>query len=310
MSAGPATLKLQTSGDETIEGFALTETYEVFTTDSSDGPLEVLNAPGLPVFGAGSSFDALSRALSRRPIRQNDSTNHWLVEVTYSRETGTSQQDKQNPPTLRPVKRSAKVRWVEEAVMEDLDGNPILTSAKTPFNPPMTMAVPHLVLSFQRWESSFNSSTITQYVGAVNSTTFGGRAPSRVLCTNIEASEEWEQDGDGNLQRYWLATYEFEVKDGFFSGWNPVRVLDADFWFIDPGDNKRKPIFVDVNGNYHGDPADANGATPVPSPVPLSGVPGSVGDVLQPAELPGSAHYLEFDMYYEADFNALGLPLY
>ena len=304
MSAGPANLMNVQRGELTANGWTQVHTYQVFTTDGTDGPDVVLSASGLPAFGASLAYDALSRVSRITPIKQSDATIHWEVEVEYSRETANSQ-DTQQPPTLRPVKRSASVRWTQRALQQDEDGEPIVTSAKTPFNPPIEIAIPHPVVRFTRWESSFTTSTIKAYVGKVNSSTFGAYDAGWVMCTNIEASEEWEQDADGNPQKYWMVTYEFEAcyddKDTF----RPLQVLDADFWFLDPGDsNKRKPIFVLENGNYTGD-AEAAGATPVPSPIPIS----SSGIVLQASEIPASIHYLEFNIYGQADFNALGLPV-
>lgn len=308
MSAGAASLLNRRRGEYSVAGWSFVDTYQVFTTDGTDGPDVVLTASGLPAFNAGSSIDPLARASRFTPIKQEDSTVHWQVEVEYARETG-NQLDQQNPPTLRPVKRSASIRWVEKALQQDKDGEPILTGAKSPFNPPITVQVPHIVARFQRWESSYSYTLIKTYAGKVNSTTFGAFAAGQVLCTNIEASEEWEQDGDGNLQRYWLVTYEFEAAEDW-DKWKPLKILDADFYFLDSGDSgARKLIYVDNTGTYGAvDDLEAD-AVPVPSPVPLSNNPATPGDVLQASELPDDANYLEFDIYDEVDFNALGLDL-
>lgn len=308
MSAGPASLMNVQRGELTAQGWTQVHTYQVFMTDGTDGPDVVLGASGLPAFGESLAYDPLSRVSRITPIKQEDATNHWHVDVEYSRETA-NQQDNQQPPTLRPVKRSASVRWVQRALMQDEEGDPILTSAKTPFNPPIEIQVPHPVARFTRWEESFSTSIIKQYVGKVNSTAFGAYDAGWVMCTNIEASEEWEQDEDGNPQKFCLVTYEFEACYDEQDTFRPLKVLDADFWFIDPADDKRKPIFVDADGTYHGDPNDANGATPVPSPIPLDGPAGDEGDVLQVSEIPADIHYLEFNIYGETDFGALGLPV-
>jgi hypothetical protein len=347
MSAGPATLKLRTSLNLTYEGAEVQDTYEVFTTDPDDGPDVVMAASGLPTFGAASTYDPLSRVSAVRPQRQEDATVHWLVEVSYSREKG-NQQDRQQPPTLRPVRRSASIRWVQKALQQGrtlytTDTPPvpyrqsILTSAKTPFNPPIEIQLPHPVARFVRWEESFSTQTMKDYVGKVNSTPFGAYDVGWVMCTNIEASEEWEQDADGNPQKYWMVTYEFEACYNESDTFDPIKVLDADFWFLDPSEadesKKRKSIYIKANGTYTGDSSEA-GATPVPSPVPISGGlvgdgpiwrlptdsddPGDierVGDILRPDEIddsgsqPSLIHYLEFNIYETADFNALGLPV-
>jgi len=315
MSAEAATLQNQSSGDETYEGFAYEEEWQVFTTDPTDTGAVVLTAANLPSFGAPFDGDPLARVSSRRPQQQLDSRLHWRVSVRYSREKG-NQEDKQQPPTLRPVKRSASIRWVEMALMQDVNGDPIVTSAKTPFNPPLVVSMPHPVVRFVRWEQSFSTATIRQYAGKVNSADFGIYVAGEVLCTNIEATEEWEQDADGNPTKFWMVTYEFEACNGFSDQWRPMRVLDADYWFIDPADSKRKPIFVDKDGTYHGDPDNANGATPIPSPVPLEGALGNsatstatIGNVLQAVDLPDFVNYLNFDIYEEVDFNDLNLPV-
>lgn len=306
MSAEAATL-IEESGDQTVDGLEYEQTWQVFTTSGTDAGAEVLLAANLPVMGAAYYADTQMRVSSRRPTKQRDANNHWHVAVRFTRQK-QNDQDRQQPPTLRPTKRSAKVRWIEQALMVDRDGDPILTSAKTPFNPPITISVPHSVVTFQRWESTFSTATQRDYVGKVNSGDFGVFAAGEVLCTNIEATEEWEQNADGALQRYWLVTYEFEASPSPFP-WNPFKILDADYWFIDPADDMRKPIFVDKNGTYHGDPDDAQGATPVPSPIPLDGPAGDLGDVLQVNEIPDDIHYLEFNIYEEADFGELNLPV-
>jgi hypothetical protein len=347
MSALPATLLLQDSGDETYEGFRYEETYQVFTTDASDNGQVALTASGLPSFDSPFSGDPLARVSSRRPTRQADSLTHWHVQVQYTRQRG-NQQDTQQPPTLRPVRRSASIRWVQKALQQgrtlytsDTPPVPyrqsILTSAKTPFNPPIEIQLPHPVARFVRWEESFSTQTMKDYVGKVNSTPFGAYDAGWVMCTNIEASEEWEQDADGNPQKYWMVTYEFEACYNESDTFDPIKVLDADFWFLDPSEadesKKRKSIYIKANGTYTGDSSEA-GATPVPSPVPISGGlvgdgpiwrlptdsddPGDierVGDILRPDEIddsgsqPSLIHYLEFNIYETADFNALGLPV-
>lgn len=338
MSALPATLLNIQRGERTAAGWNQVHTYQVFTTDGTDGPDVVVGAPGLPAFGAALTYDPTARVSRITPDKQGDATNHWHVDVEYSQETANSQ-DHQKPPTLRPTKRTAKVRWVERALQEDrpyeredgsFRGDPILTSAKTPFNPPITTSVPHPVVTFQRWEEEFTTQTLINYVGHVNSTPFGVYAPGWVLCTNIEASEEWEQDAEGEFRRYWLVTYEFEAACDHSDKFDPIRVLDADVWFIDMTDDERKALYVLPSGSYTGDATEA-GAILVPTPVPISGglvqdsgtgqfrLPTDsddpsdivrVGDWLTVQEIErGLTHHLEFSIYPEADFNELGLPV-
>lgn len=308
MSAGPATLLNIQRGELTVEGWTQVHTYQVFTTDGTDGPDVVLEASGLPSFNSALTYDPLSRVMRITPIKQRDATIHWEVEVEYGKERG-SQEDTQHPPTNRRTVRSFSIRWVEKALMEDEEGNPILTSAKTPFNPPITISIPHPVIRFQRWEDpgSLTTALVRQYAGKVNSTDVGAYVAGEVLCSNIEGTEQWEQDENGDLLLYCLITYEFEACVGVFDMFRPQRVLDCDYWFLDPTqDGKRVPIFVDKNGNYHGNPDDPLGATPAPTPVPLAASP--AGDVLQPAELPDAAHYLEWNVLGEVDFGPLNLP--
>lgn len=306
MSAGPATLKLRTTLNLTVREAEVQDTYEVFTTDSSDGADVVLTAAGLPTLNSASPYDVLSRVTAVRPMRQEDSTVHWLVEVSYSRGTGDNEQDHQQPPTLRPVRRYASVRWTQRALMQDEEGDPIVTTAKTPFNPPIEVAIPHPVVRFTRWESSFSTSIIKAYVGKVNSAAFGAYDAGWVMCTNIEASEEWEQDANGNPQKFWMVTYEFEACYDEQDTFRPLKILDADFWFLDTADsNKRKALYIDNTGTLGAEDDLAAGAIPVPTPIPL----GSTGAPIAAAALPAQAHYLEFNIYGEADFNVLGLPV-
>jgi hypothetical protein len=306
MSAGVATLKLRTTYNLTIREAEVQDTYEVFTTDASDGPDVVLSASGLPALSSASPYDILSRVTAVRPMRQEDSTTHWLVEVSYARGTGDNEQDHQQPPTLRPVKRSASVKWTQRALMQDEDGDPIITTAKTPFDPPLEVALPHPVVRFTRWESSFSSSIIKAYVGKVNSSTFGAYGAGWVMCTNIEATEEWEQDANGNPTKFWMVTYEFEACYDEQDTFRPYKILNADVFFLDTADsNKRKLLYIDNAGTLGAEDDLANGAVPVPKAIPLT----STGAPIAAAGLPASAHYLEFNIYAEADFGALGLPV-
>jgi hypothetical protein len=305
MSAGPATLLLQDSGDETAEGFTYEETYQVFTTAASDDGSVVLTASGLPGFGAAFSADPLSRVSSRRPIRQQDATNHWQVQIRYSRETG-QQIDNQQPPTLRPVQRSADVKWVTRALQQDKDGDPIVTSAKTPFNPPIEVSVPHPVVTFVRWEETFSTSTIKAYVGKVNASSFGAYDAGEVMCTKIAATEQWEQNADGEPTKYWQVTYEFEACYDASDTFEPFKVLDADFWFLDSSDSDtRKALYVDADGTLGTREDLSADAIPVPSPIPLD----ETGEPMVASRLPDDAHYLEFSIYGEAEFNDLNLPV-
>lgn len=318
MSAGPATLKNIQRGELTYQGWSQVHTYQVITTDGTDGPDVAITASGLPSFGSALTYDPLARVSRITPSKVDDgSTIHWEVEVEYSRETG-NQEDRQSPPTLRPVKRAATTRWVERALMRDKDGTAILTAARTPFNPPVTIQVPHPVVTFQRWEDTFTTDIKKAFEGKVNSDTFGAYEPGWVMCTKIDADEQWEQDAEGEPKKYWLVTYEFEACYDESDRFDPFRILNADYWFLDPDDGgKRKPIFVDKNGVYHGDPKNEDGATPVPSPVPLLGSPPGMPDfepagygrVLQADELPDAANFIELSIYSDVDFNLLQLPV-
>ena len=306
MPALAAELLNQTRTDESVEGYEIQELYQVRTTDASVDAFDVLAAPGLPALNSpfGSSF--LTRVSNRRPFRPDHrAPTYWHVEVAY-RKDRSSQEDRQNPPTLRPVVRSAGIRWVERALMMDKDDNAIITSAKTPFNPPLTASFPHPVVTFVRWEETFSTATQLQYGGKVNSETFGVYEPGYVLCSNIGASEQWELDASGVLKRYWQVTYEFEASPEL--KWRPAQILDADYWFIDPDDSKRKPIYVLPDGTYTGDPTE-EGAAPAPTPIPLKGEAPNLGNVLVPADIPEFLHFLEFNLHDQVDFNALNLPV-
>lgn len=302
MPALAAELLNQTRTDESVEGYEIQELYQVRTTDASVDAFDVLAAPNLPAMNTpfGSSF--LTRVANRRPFRPDHrAPTYWHVEVAY-RKDRSSQEDRQNPPTLRPVVRSAGIRWVRRAVMKDKDGNAFLTSAKTPFNPPYEMDFPHPTATFVRWQDTFTTATQLQYAGKANSVAFGAYEAGYVLCSDISASEQWELDAEGVLKRYWQVTYVFEASPEL--KWHPHQILDADYWFIDPDDDKRKPIYVMPDGTYTGD-ATEEGAAPIPTPIPI----GADGDIIDADDLPDDANFLEFNVTDEVDFNALNLPV-
>jgi len=305
MAAGIARLKLDERADETAEDFEYSQTWEVFTSDPADDANTVLAAPGLPLYGDAFPSDNGSRVSSRQPRRMDD-LYHWQIDVQYKRQK-QSDEEKQNPPTLRPVRRSASTRWVERALFKDRAGKIIATDGtNTPFNPPITVAVPHPVVTFTRWESSFSTSIQKAYCGKVNSTAFGAYDTGTVMCTDISASEEWEQNAFGQLQRYWQVTYEFEAAPhGDWDKYEPTYILNQDVFHMNPSGTKRLATYIDSAGSLGASDDLLADAIPVPYPVPIY----ENGLIIDIADLPDAAHFIEFHIYEPADFNALNLPV-
>lgn len=287
--------------------------------DATDDESVVLAASGIPALSSPHPLDPTSIVIRREAVRRSDEWSEWRVNVHYSRQSGSTD-DRTAPPTLRPVARSAGFRAVQKAVIKTLNGDPIVVpGTETPYDPPVQVLKYNPVVRFQRWEASFSTGTQKTYLGKVNSGQFGAYGPGEVMCTALDADEEWENDGNGTIRRYWRVLYEFEADE---DGWQP-RLQTADYFHIDPADSKRVPIFIGDDGtafDANDNPFTSSNGDAAPHPMLLyaQDIGGIVAGEIAPAANISSAiadgsfndkFTKVYDVHGEADFTALALPI-
>lgn len=224
--------------DEDQNGYRdYTVVYRVIT-DAITGPNEALNYASLPTRNSfysvaegvvsetntGASF----RGKGIRYQGKDESRKIFLVTVKFSDNPGTGQdKDPEQPPGLpwdAPADISTHSQKDKRAILLDLDGNMIASSAGEPYDPVQEVDDTHYILrivkNFLNIDLPFNAS----YRDAVNSDVFFGCAPETV---KVETPGAMERLWFGP-QKYFRLTWEFALKsnDDISEPGSPIAILD------------------------------------------------------------------------------------
>ena len=172
-----------------------------------------------------------------------------------------------------------------EDVDQDIDDEPIQNSAGEGFDPPLQKLWGDQVLRITRNEADFDYDQALSYLYHVNSGAFLGRAAGTALFTDIRAVRVYEA-----ATEYDRVTYEITFRT---TGpkWQ-LHVLDQGFRY-----KTGKPL-ADGSPQLESAKVDGELAT---KPVLLK----ADGTKLPDGE---DAHWLDFQVYDEADFDTLSLP--
>lgn len=218
-----------------------TRTFRVTCSTPKDGPSVVMAAASVPsVYGAYSSGnDSDSGALAERISVKEDGFCQWIAEVTYSTFTPDPAQNEDDPTNRAPVMRWSSALY-QVPVVEALDGTPIVNSAGDPFDPPIERDDKRMVLSYERYETTYSPALSVDYACAVNEDPFLGFAAGLARCNSIEAERHYEKG-----EWLWKVRYEFEFRR---EGWR-ARPLDQGFRYLDAAfkpqlirDDKSSPV--------------------------------------------------------------------
>jgi hypothetical protein len=269
-----------------------TRSFRVFTDDIRTGPIEVQAAAGIPrLFSSYFNYsateeDILSLCRRIRPQQSTDNPFEWVVTCEYSTRvldpallnlltggpfrgsrpqgSGDLQASDANPLNKIPDVRFSFITFQRPLEKDIVTGAPIVNSAGTKFDPPVTYDESVLVLTFTRNETVYNVALAAQYKDSVNSDIFLGFSPGYAKCVNIGGIRAFE-----NNQLYYKITYEFHIKyedpNGF--DWQPRPI---DMGYVDKNGAHIKPNGTDK--------------TPVPWPLNGAGLPLSVADAQNPAK--------------------------
>lgn len=198
MAAGTATLLRSGRGGSISDaGVEYEATFQVLTTDKSDGPAIVALANGIPrygdVYSVGNEIDFGIRAKSIVPTQDDKSPFRWEVRVVYSSNLGEDpDQILQPDPTLRP----AIVRWLHEEATEpmerDANGVLVATVLGEVFRPLPERTVYRPVLHVERNYLFFNDTLQFSYLDSVNSDNFLGGAPGTWRCKLLQVDPEFK----------------------------------------------------------------------------------------------------------------------
>ena len=209
------------------DGVARTATrmFTVATTAATDTPVTIQQAYHLGVPRKGDLYpgDGLLRCEAPVDVRAIG-PRLYQVTATYKTLTSGSQGGDQTNPLAQPATAAWSFSSSDEAIDEDIHGNPLTNVNGEPFDPPITRRQNDPVLTIQRNEKTFDYRRAIQYMakgGATNSGGFFGASKGQARIENISSSGRRFENGIG----YDPVIYEIQFRQ---DGWK-TRVLNQGF---------------------------------------------------------------------------------
>lgn len=213
----------------------------------------------------------------------------WLVSLNYA----TSQAENDNP-LLAPAEIEFGVVSYTARVERTVDNEPIVNSAGEPFDEPPEVEFNRPMVRITRnesYQSFLDRGVYLTYQDVVNSDPFMFANPGEAKMASVSG-----RYFVFNGSKYVAASYEIHFKQG---GWK-VRPLDQGYSIKEDGFTRK------TNGRWQRAArtiAITNGdGTSLDKPKLLNGNGGLLPD-------DGSPVFLEFKVYQERPFSALGLPV-
>lgn len=289
----------QGSADKDRDGRNYSRTFVVVLDDVTDGPL-VARLAVPPYIGEvykdadGDTLDTFVRCSSITPRQRNGTQLVYDVVAEYgarSDATETTYDD----PVLRPPDLSFEGALFRKAVVKDLDGKAVVTSAGQPYDPPLEIDVSRsrlVVVQNEEYAPANPLETMAgkvfAYNNTINAATFLDAEPGK-LRVRLRADRQFEND-----TYFWRVTYELDWHE---EGWLSEGEL------LDSGTIERKPkdgggfIFHDIiggDGEKVGDPWLLDGG----------------GEALSADDAAAEEwHYNQFRVYNSMPFVLIGLRI-
>lgn len=220
-----------------------------------------------------------------RVRQQAGQPRHWQIEAQYS-SAPTEQEQQEENPLNRPVKRRWRTNKYRQAIDRDINGHALVNSAGDYYDPPLEVDRSH-------WTCTITAnvpdvpSYILDYEDAVNNSaiTIGGIVAAQYTAKIDEIDiSELKIEGD---YEYYEFTYTLEFRR---EKWVPLKVLDQGM--------RAAPSFGSSDRVQIMD--NKTPPRPVSSPVLLNG---SAGVLVDPS--PETAVYNDHTVYYARPFGIL-----
>lgn len=263
-----------------------TETY-LYRTDAGTRPgfddiaADLGIAPGSPYADdadATAGRVQIKHKMSRPP--------HCMAEITVTWATNNPipEEDDPDPSTVR-ILWDLRPTIQQRYVLKDINEEPILNSAGTPFDGgiPVDVRLGQAVAKLKIDDADFDRDTVLALSGRVNSATFLGGAAGTVQL-DVTASEAYE-----GAFHFWNVEYQFNYDP---LGWQP-RPLDAGLYQLN---DEGIPVPIKFGDLIEG----GTDETKVPEPEPLKD-----GHVVLYADRPDECDFVIVDYFDEYDFNSL-----
>jgi len=204
----------------------VTDEHEALTaTDASSGLT-------IPSYGDAHPNDANGVVKVSNVTAAEEGFGYWTVTVTYTQPEGRA---RHRPVSDDPLDEPATVFWDigtrQDYAERDINGNPIVNSARQGFDPPVTVDVPQFFLVVQRNEPFFDVGLAKDMLLAVNSDTLTVEGvqvadPGFARCVSMRPIAPYQLSAE-----YVAVEYRFELADrieGAPAGTNPfyARIMD------------------------------------------------------------------------------------
>jgi hypothetical protein len=262
----------------------------VLSNNPNEDPVAVSNYGEIPTLG--DSYPTDSRAYCvHKSARQGTPEKErlkWTVTCKYATLTKEQKRRIDFPnPLDRPYEISSNFQTFTVICEKDIHGDVITNTVGQQFDPPVEKDDSRKVLTITKNYATHSGALGLAYQNAINSDTFLGAAPKTLRLRNISEHnefEEYEVNGTPIEVEFWRRTYEFEYKADEWT----AKPLNQGRYQLESGE---LAVIEDADGN------------PVQDPVPLT----TAGVAIAKASLPGAAVFLDFDVYNELPFSALGI---
>lgn len=192
--------------------YEVTRVFMVHTDTKNVGPVEVLNASGVP--GSWDDYHAGNDAVTyiyvkdKQAKRDGARPTLWYVTVSYSSDKTTQERKQVQDPLLRPIKKRFQMAKHQKVVDRDLEGTLLQNTAGEFYDPLPEIDDSRPVLVMTRNEAHpWNETLAITYQDAINTDMFLGFEPYQCKIDQIGANEVFE-----NEFHYWEVTYEIHCR--------------------------------------------------------------------------------------------------
>ena len=187
--------------------------FRVLTNSQFDGPNTAATAVGMKYGDAyappnnPNEADNFAYCDSVTVDSVGDDGIEWIITCGYGwYDALTAGGGKEQNPLAMPIEVSWSLRDHEAVLEVDQNGKAVLNTAGDPFDPPVTIDDPRLVMTVVRNEPIFTLFYVLRYRNAINSDPFAGFDPFYSKVLNVQSRSQFHQE----VGWYYQTTYEFE----------------------------------------------------------------------------------------------------
>ena len=273
-------------------------TYEVHCDENTDTEVTALGAAGIPRIGDTHPQDSQARCLSvSAQLRNERDYRLYKVDAEYTSQMGEDDvvtTDPSTPPDLRLPELEVEMVPYEDDLIVDLDGKPLVNTAGQfiPYEQRLYTRY-RAVIKYRRWwKASDFDIVLDSYAaaGKVNAAEWRGITARSALITRVFAQRMFFEG-----QLYFQVDYEITLAESWTK-----KVYSEGFLAkpLNPAPNPADPQF-ELAPIRFADEDNPDILIDAPEPVAL--------DVFGNADPDGLGAELEYRVYEDADFTALGL---